>query len=324
MNKDETLANVFFQKTVIDTLSALNLYLNRGVKDKTKKNDKDRLFDFCSENRNQPIQTINSETLDIWVANLKTRLGPASVESYKQTIKAFFNWCVTNDSIPLKLSPANHLKPKRRSSGRYKAANRRSVEKIIQNLQEQIAEDWKALNQSQKHKQQLIVRDLLAYRLSLESGKRLNELATLTTHSMRTALKNPQLSRSGQVVYIANTFGKTGFADLRFSEQTAAVYRLWKMIRKKSGANFVFIALGGKYSGAPLTPDGFTQIYVRRSKEFNQPTHRSHSIRHLKGTEATDKFSPRVAATVLNITVETVMQHYYNENSQDAIDATVM
>ena len=173
-----------------------------------------------------------------------------------------------------------------------------------------------------KHK--LVVRDLLAFCLALDSGKRLHELTTLTTHSMRTALKNPQLAFNGKVVYAANTFGKTGSADLLFTEQTAAIYHLWKEVRGRSSGNFVFFALGGLHSGKPLTDNGFSSIFVRRAKQFNVPVHRTHSIRHLKGTTTTDNFNPRIAATVLNIKVETVLQHYYNEDSQGAIDATAL
>jgi hypothetical protein len=85
--------------------------------------------------------------------------------------------------------------------------------------------------------------------------------------------------------------------------------------------NFVFVSLGGLKSGTPIEASGFSHIFVRRSKEFNIPVYRTHSIRHLKGTKITDQFNPRTAASVLNINVETVMHHYYNENNQDIIDA---
>jgi integrase len=239
-------------------------------------------------------------------------------------MKAFFNWCANNPSMPLEISPARHLRPKRRTSARNKAANEANINKVIWGLQDKGYEYSLETSGKGKLEYQKVVRDLLAYRLALESGKRLNELATLTTHAMRIALKHPQMASNGKVIYIAKTHGKTGIADLCFTEHTAAVYELWQTIRKKQSMNFVFVALGGKHSGQPISTNGFTRIFVRRSKEYNIPVYRTHSIRHLKGTKVTKECNPRVAAGVLNINVETVMHHYYNEDFQDIIDAIAM
>ena len=97
---EEHLARQFFQTTTIDPPAALNLFLNRGVNATTFKNDEHRLMPFCERFAGAPIQNVTSNDIDIWIDELKSRLGPASVESYKQSTKAFFNWCVKNNSIP--------------------------------------------------------------------------------------------------------------------------------------------------------------------------------------------------------------------------------
>ncbi|MFO7680787.1 MAG: tyrosine-type recombinase/integrase [Chloroflexota bacterium] len=321
IGENQDLTTSFFKCVKIDPLSALDLFISRGVKKATIAIDQYRLYPFCSQHRNTPIQDIASKDIDDWVEELQMRLSCSSVESYKQTMKRFFNWCVQNPSIPLEVSPARHLRPQRRTSARYKAANEKDLDKVISGLQNQIYVLSRQTSGKSKLKLRHVVRDLLAYRLALESGKRLNELATVTTHAMRSALKHPQMARNGKVVYVAKSHGKTGFADLQFTEYTAAIYNLWVEIRPKGSTNFVFVGLGGLKSGEPLTTNGFTHIFQRRSKEYGIPVYRTHSIRHLKGTKVTDDFNPRVAASVLNINVETVMHHYYNQDYQDTIDA---
>ncbi|MBE2222440.1 MAG: tyrosine-type recombinase/integrase [Anaerolineae bacterium] len=318
------LTEQFFFTTTIDLITSLDLYLNRGINEKTASNDTHRLLPFCSQFKGVPIQNITPNDIDIWVKKLKLQLGPVSVESYKQSMKAFFNWCVKNESIPLKSSPAQHLKPKRKTSSRYKAANPNDLTKIIKGLQSRIPEIYELKPQRRYNTHKLVVRDLLAFSLAMDSGKRLHELASITRRSINTALKNPILAQNGVVVYSAQAFGKTGAANLMFTEYTATIYRFWESIRGTSSSNFVFIALGGKHSGKPLTDSGFTTIFVRRAKEFGVATNRTHSIRHLVGTRTTDHFNPRVAATVLNITVETAIQHYYNEDSQGAVNAIAL
>lgn len=291
---------------------ALEQYTRRGVSRATIRIDNDRLWPFLE--RFSVLTQITPEEVDAYVFELEERLSLASVQSYKQTLKTFFNWCVNQGF--LQNSPAVHLKPKRRRSARYKAANERDLQVVINGL-------LGTLNRRKDRRR--CVRDLLAFKLALDSGNRLQELARLSTRDMTLALQNPQMATGGVVVYtVPSAPGKKGVVSMRFTEQTAAIYRLWEEIRPGSSRHRIFIALRGKYPGKPLTLNGFTSIFVKRCKQYDVPIYRTHSIRHLKGTKTTDAFNPRVTASLLNISVETAILHYYSEAEQSVLDATAM
>ncbi len=298
---------------VIDALQpALDAYIRRGVSKKTVRNDIDRLGPFCQHLANKRLAEVTAGDVDEWVEKLAVRLAFASVESHKQSLKAFFNWCVARDDVALGRSPAEHLHVRRRRSARNKAANEADVLQVIEGLTDQVVEG-----------EPKVIRDLLAFRLAYDSGNRLSELATLSTRDVAIALRRPLLSSNGIVVYVAQSQGgKTGAVSIRFTEYTASVYHLWQEVRPRVSSHRTFIALGGNQPGRPLTLDGFTGIFVTRCRQFGVAVYRTHSFRHLKGTKVTDLFGPRVAASMLNITVETAMMHYYDEDERATVDAT--
>ena len=293
--------------------AALQQFIKRGVSPRTAQIDIYRIGPLCEEFKGKKIVRVNSANIDDYISQIELRMAPTSVNSYKQTIKAFFNWCVRHEDVNLSKSPAAHLRIKKRYSSRHKAANEADLQKVIRLLTEQITSKSKPK----------IVRDLLAFMLAYDSGNRRKELATLRTRTLDSALKKPYLTTGGVVVYVAiSDEGKKGSVPLRFTEHTAAVYRLWKSIRPWHSRNYVFIALGGSKPGNPLTLDGFTSIFVKRCTEFGVPIYRTHSFRHLKGTKTTDEFTPHVTADMLSITLETAMLHYYSHTAQKTIDAT--
>lgn len=301
-----------FQRKEKEPEIALNLYLERGVTERTQANDIQRIRPFLQQCGFKRLQDIQKSDLDNHFAAMEKRFSAASLSSYKQTFKAFFNWCVKSDEIALEKSPAAHLRVRRRNSARHKAANEKDVLKVINALTGRLECPGPKL-----------VRDLLAFRLAYEGGNRRKELATLPTQAMKLALRLPKVNSDGVVVYVAlSGEGKLGRVPIRFTEYTAAVYRLWEEVRPKKSRHRVFIAVGGSFPGEPLTLDGFTSIFVKRCREFGVPIFRTHSLRHLKGTKTTDNFTPRIAASMLNITLETAMMHYYNEDEQKLLDAT--
>lgn len=302
-----------FLKRRMSPLRVLDDYTGRpGIRPKTINLYLERLAPFCSLHRNKGIGEINQRDVDRWIISLEERFpSQASVDSCKQTLKSFFAWCVKVGYI--KRNPAAHVTYKRRASARDKAVPADDVQKVVDHLMGLVGVvEPRALD----------IRDLLAISLSRDSGKRLSELANLSTKLMNKALQNPQKAGNGVLVYTATSGrGKTGQVKLRFTEHTAAVYRLWQMRRPDVSPGSVFIALGGKDSGKPLTTDGFSTIFVRRCREAGVPPFRTHAVRHQKGTDVTDKYSPAVAAAVLGISVETAMLHYYDEAAKKAIDA---
>jgi site-specific recombinase XerD len=302
-----------FLKRRMPPLRVLDDYTGRpGIRPKTINTYLERLTPFCSLYRNKAIGEINQRDVDRWIVSLEERFpSQASVDSWKQTLKSFFAWCVKVGYV--KKNPAAHVHYRRRLSARDKAVPADNIRKVVDYLMGLLAV---------ANPRPLDIRDLLAVSLSRDSGKRLSELANLSTKLMNKALQNPQMASSGILVYTATSGrGKTGQVKLRFTEHTAAVYRLWQMRRPDVSAASVFIALGGKDSGKPLTTDGFSTIFVRRCKEAGVPPFRTHAVRHQRGTDVTDKYSPAVAAAVLGISVETAMLHYYDEAAKKAIDA---
>lgn len=308
-----SLADLLNPKRRMNVLRVLDDYIAKpGIRPKTVTIYLDRLTPFCVLYRHKNIADISQRDVDRWVASLEERFpSQASVDSFKETLKTFLTWCVTNGYISR--SPAAHVTYKKRISARDKAVPMGDLDKVITYLMSLMGVVEPA---------PLDIRDLLAISLSRDSGKRLSELTNLSTKLMGLALKNPQKASNGVLVYTATSGrGKTGQVKMRFTEHTAAIYRLWQMRRPDVSSQWVFIALGGKDSGKPMTVSGFSTIFVRRCREVGVPAFRTHAVRHRKGTDVTDKFSPAVAANVLGISIETVMIHYYDEAAKKAVDA---
>lgn len=308
-----SLSDFLNRRRKMSPLRVLDDYIARpGIKQATRQNDMWRLTGFCDRHRAKGIAGIRAKDVDDWIEELGRRYdSQASVETCKQSISSFFNWCVKNQYINAAQNPAAHVRYRRKTSARDKAAPAGNVQKVIAYMMKKMDCEWP---------KPLDIRDLLAICLAADSGKRRAELANLSTKQMNRALANPALV-NGVVVYGAKTKGKTGEAKLRFTEQTAAIYRLWQLRRPNLSPERVFVALGGKDSGRPMTLDGFTSIFVRRCKEVGVPVFRTHAIRHKKGTEVSDKHSPAAAAALLNITVETAMLHYYDAAEKVALEA---
>lgn len=288
---------------------ALDRYTRRGVSKRTAGTDRYRLEPLCDPS--QLVATITAADVDTYVQTLADRLSNTSVESYKESVKAFFKWC-QKESI-ISQSPAVHLKPKRKRSSRFKAASEPDLLVAIQNLEFEAEEGSLSA-----------LRDLLAFRLACDSGNRLSELVRLSTRHIELALRHPRYATNGTRVYITSSGpGKKGVVALRFTEATAQVYQRWQSLRPTLSPH-VFTSLRGSREGLSMTLGGFTAIFVRRCRQFNIPVYRTHSIRHLKGTKVTDRYSPRVAARILNITIEMAIQHYHDVDDQTVIDACTL
>jgi integrase len=303
----------FFQQAdtqITSSLHALELFLERGIRQKTRRTDEERIRPFLEQH--PTIADIKKQHIDDWFKKLEERFAYSSRQSYAQTIKTFFNWCIKHPEIWLEKSPAAHLKSRRRRSARNKAAPQNDLDIVLNHLQKQFAKGDK-----------YALRDWLAIQLSADNGNRLTELATLTTKAMVTALKRPYMTKKGIAVYTTySDDGKMGSVPIRFTEYTAALFRELQKTRPRKNKHKVFISLRKPYT--PLTTDGFTQIFVRRCKEAGVIPFRTHALRHLKGTKITNTLGPKAAATTLNITVETAQIHYYNEDETSAIEATII
>ncbi len=303
----------FFQQAdtkISSSLHALDLFMDRGVRPKTRRIDEERLRPFL-QNQNT-ITTITKQQIDDWFEKLAERFSYTSRQSYAQTTKTFFNWCIKHPDIDLHNSPASHLKSKRRRSARNKAAPQNDLDDLLKHLQTQYAQGDK-----------YALRDWLAIQLVSDNGNRLTELTTVTTKAMLNALKKPHMTSKGIAVYTTySDEGKMGSVPIRFTEHTAALFRQWQTERPRKNRHRVFVTLRRPHT--PLTTDGFTQIFVRRCKEIAVHPFRTHAIRHLKGTKITNALGPRAAATTLNITVETAQLHYYDEDEKSAIEATTI
>lgn len=305
-----SLIDHFFTAVVVEPLIALDLFLERGVRPKTRRTDEDRLRPFLV--RFTRLDEIVPAHVDAWLESLAGRLSYASRQSYAVTLKTFFNWCVADPRVSLSQSPAAHLKAKRARSARNKAANEADVLRLIAYLQDNAA-------------RRAFCRDLLAIRLYYESGCRLTEVATLTNKAMNQALRvGGALSRGGVVVYTAySDDGKKGAVPVRFTEYTAAVYRQWCDLRPRgAGSHRVFVSLGQGNRGEPLQPIAVSHMLVRRCQEVGMPVFRTHALRHLKGTKTTDKYGPAVAASMLSISFAVAQMHYYDDTERAVIDAT--
>jgi integrase len=301
-----TIVDGFFVSVVNEPLVALSLWLNRGVKPKTRKADRERLEPFLRQF--SLLTEIATKDVDAWIESLGERLAHNSRASHSESIRDFFNWCVRNNHIVLSASPVVHRLQRIRNA-RNKAASERDLQKLISYLRQGIDDP-------------ACCRDLLAIQLYYESGCRLREISTLTTKAMNEALRNGTLNGNGIVVFVALSHeGKRGSVPVRFTEYTAAIYRQWLKARP-SGTNRVFTSILHKKRGKPVQPEALSNMIVRRCHEFNITPFRTHAIRHLKGTKTTDEYGPAVAAAMLSITFEVAQTHYYDNVEASVLNAT--
>lgn len=286
---------------------ALDLYLKalreQERSPKTRSCTEWRLRPFAEKHGRLPVNEITSDQVLAWVEELKERLAPASVNSYKQTTKTFFNWCIQRGWVGPGQSPAANLR-----QVKFKRKRKHPEDGHLYRLlrtAERLAQDG-----DPEH-----IRNFALVLFSVETAGRLGEITRLRIPDVNLAKRE------------AISYGKTGEVTLTFTEVCADALQAWLTVRPRGRHNFVWTSLRDEDHGKPLGTQGVTMVFVRLSKEAGlEKAIRTHAIRHWNGQKYVDLFNPKMAAEKLNHRsgIGTVLEFYYHVDASHLRTATAV
>lgn len=247
---------------------------------------------------------------------------PGTIRPIVGDIRQFFRWCqrkrLTNGN------PAKQLKKPRSRRAKDKAAPETAVATVIGCLTEKLkgvvyrdlfgqlhhesAEKW---NEGEI----LALRDLFIIVFLYETGGRANELTKLGSAVMR------RVCETKSVTYLVTSTGKTNDRDLRFTEATAELWRVWYAVRPSGCDDYAVFSLRPTHPPAPLTSNGISQILARRCREAGVAVFRSHSLRHAKVRRARKLVGLEMASLLIDHSSVEMTRNYANVEDDEVSEA---
>lgn len=236
--------------------------------------------------KNPPVADIAPRQLKKYIDALYRKYAVGTIGPMAGDIKQFFAWCKKKKLISK--NPARQVlapRKKHRIAKKQKAAPETAVFGVMAALAAKLkplvyrdlfgnlqvdtvvwpVEDITA------------VRDLFILSFLYETGGRAGELTGLGAKVMdkETALSKP--------AYVVTAIGKTNDRDLRFTEKTAELWRIWRQVRPDVENEFAVFSLRPTHeSYTPLTTNAISLILVRRCREVGMNVFRAHALRHAK------------------------------------------
>lgn len=287
-----------------------------------------RLKQFAVLAGARPLTEVKARDLQNHFRELGKKLSEASLAGLCSTQKAFWNFCCKQGWLTD--SPAAKLKRYSYKSAGTKAVPEDHVQAVIDALDDFIA---------YRDEEPRDVRDALFVSLSIDSGARRGEITNLRRSRVEKALDNGmrlaktkagmkvQSSADDLVIYTVASSGKTGPTTLRFTSNTAALFRKWfklvdKLFDPAISEDRVFLSI---WSGQPIRADSIGNSSFRRICTFaGVPIFRSHAVRHRNITEIIDLTGdPKVAQLVAgHASLEITLEVYNQTLEKHAVDAT--
>lgn len=295
--RSKTLRNQGKQDTAdgrLSLLAAYHQYLRQLERQErspdTIKNIRNRLEPFCEANVNLLLTQVTEDLLWDWFEPFrdKERYAVETANSYKQTFKTFFNWCVKQGWI--QKSPATEL---HRKDGKRKRKHPSTGTLYrLMHTAERLAEEG-----DPRH-----IRNFAILLFAIETAARRGEIANLLIDDL-------DLEKCE-----ATSEGKTGEVFLSFTETCAEVMRRWLEVRPRGKHDRVWVSLRKEDYGNPLTIWGITAALVSISEAAGlDKVYRPHAFRHWNGQTYVDQFNARVAAEKLNHkSTDVVLKYYYH------------
>ncbi len=262
-------------------------YLNAvGRSQATVKAYQSKCRDFVSLYSDQAVDTITPDDIDDYFVALRGRSGrwqdhpckPAvdgglshsTIYSIMRHVRSFLNFCATRGYCSI--SPAAHLRIKKKRKSNYKAHDPVAVEKLQKAL---LSGDSRGCK-----------RDAALLRLFLDTGGRAGELCA----AVRDTLDTDRCR-----VYFDN--GKTGDGWLYFSPDSLQIVRDWLAVAPASEWLFCSVWLT---TGEQIDSNTVWQIFDRRKKQFGITGRiNPHSHRHAVGQAWAQEHGLRLAQAKL-------------------------
>ncbi len=273
--------------------------------------------------KNPPLASLTPQKVRGYVDHLWLRYAPGTMRPIIGDLKQFFGWCKKKGYTAKNLA-ARLTKPRPRRAT-SKAARETDVAAVINhlagllhhrvyrdvfgNLVHDPAPEW-------REAERLAIRDLFAVVFLYETGGRARELTTLGTKVMT---RTCQTSRAA---YTVTSIGKTNDRDLRFTDNTAELWRIWSAVRPQPCDHAIY-GLRPTHPPAPLATSGLSQILVRRCKETGVPVFRCHALRHAKVRRARQLVGLEVASLLVDHSSVEMTRNYANVDDGELAEAVV-
>lgn len=306
---------------------ALKIFLSKrhkkGLSDYSVIHLYNSLHPMGQELKNPPLATLTPQKVRGYVDTLWLRYAPGTMRPIIGDIKQFLGWCkkkgYTGKNLGGRLTKP---RPRRATS---KAAREADVAAVINhlvgllrprvyrdvfgNLVHDPATEW-------SEAERLAIRDLFAVVFLYETGGRARELTTLGTKAME------RVCQTAKSAYTVTSIGKTNDRDLRFTSNTAELWRIWSAVRPQP-CDHALYSLRPTHPPAPLATSGLSQILVRRCKEADVPVFRSHALRHAKVRRARQLVGLEIASLLIDHSSVEMTRNYANVDNDELAEAVV-
>lgn len=308
----------------------------------SQRNYRLRLKQFLQRYGEYTPRQVQRRHINRWHEWLKKRdLAGPTMAGYRQGVRAFFNWLVSEGYI--ERNPTDHLKIGTYLPAAHKLPPEEYVERITQMvlgwLEERraarrtvLGNQWRAPEPvlRRAYPDPRFVRDAAIWLLARGCGPRSQEICNLRLTTLRRSLERGPREDG---IYLTSSHGKTGATILRFDERTAQALRDWIEARPDALLDYVFVTTrsfrGGLHEGyRPLERSTLAHILVRLAREAGLPHPiYTHALRHRIGHMTTKQFGPKVAALLLNHrdaqTAATAIAFYHHPDESDVSRAVM-
>lgn len=284
----------------------------RGQSDCNRRNYNHRLRAFLERHGRQTAATLTPADVNRWHRELQQlRLAPATLAGYRQSLKAFLNYCVEVGDIGR--SPAAHLAIGSFASSR---ADKLPGEDAVARVSD-VANAWLDSGHPQR------TRDGLIWLLSCTSGPRLGEIRNLLLADVEASMR---VGPDEYGVFRVPSIGKTGRVTIRYAGRVVDGFRAWLALRPATPEPVCFVTTRPPARG--LTRSAANHIYESICAAAGvEPAILSHALRHRLGDLTTRQFGPKVAAILLNHRdwqrAATAIAFYHHPDEADASQAVV-
>jgi len=250
--------------------------------------------------------------LDSYFRELReTGLASGTLAGHKGTHLAFWRWCAGRRWCSAKAADVLRSRSNRYSFRpvRSRAANAADFAAVVAALPAFAAHrGWRPRD----------VRDAALVSLVADSARRRGEVWNLRRAAVVEALKRPEVTAGGRLVYHAESEGKTGAVSVRFYEESADLLRRWlEFVPASSG--FVFLSLR---TGRRLEPDVMRLGLLRICEFAGVKPFGFHATRKRVVTEVISATGDaKIGQLLAGHTDERTTQMYYNDVVESAVDA---
>lgn len=281
------------------------------------------LYPMGLELKNPQMTDLTPQKVKGYVDRLWLKYAPGTMRPIIGDLKQFLAWCKKKGYTGKNLgSRLTKPRPRRITSKAAREADVAAVMSLLAgllthrvyrdlfgNLVHDAAANW-------SEAEILAIRDLFAVVFLYETGGRARELTQLGTKVMERACQTPAAA------YTVTSIGKTNDRDLRFTDNTAELWRIWSAVRPHE-CDYALYSLRPTHPAGPLTSNGLSQILVRRCNEAGVPVFRSHALRHAKVRRARRLVGLEIASLLIDHSSVEMTRNYANVDDGELSEAVV-